>query len=400
VDDFRPQTEALAELVVGYAANVQPDQVVSVLSEPGKEDLTRAVAEAAYRRGARYVDVWYYDQLVKRARIEHAPEDTLDYVPPWWGERQARLGELGAARIALEGPAAPGALDDLDPRRAGRDRLPTLAETGPLVNARSTNWTGAPAPTRAWAELVYPELGGDAAHRRLWEEIVHICRLDEPDPAAAWARRMAELSDVGRRLTDLRLDAVHFAGPGTDLTVGLLLSSTWLCAEFTRRDGLRHLVNLPSEEVFTTPDPERVDGTVRATLPLEYVGSIIRGIEVRFEGGHAVSIEAEQGADVLRTAAARDPGAARLGEVALVDRAGRIGPLGTVFYDTLLDENAASHIALGSAYTFAIDESDWPRSNTSQIHIDFMIGSNDVAVTGLTRSGERVPLLRGGDWQI
>ena len=400
MDDFQPPVEELAELVVGFAANVQPDQIVSVLSEPGKEEMARAVAEAAYRRGARFVDVWSFDPLVKRSRIRYAPEETLGYVPPWWGRRMLELGELGAARIALEGPAAPGALDDLDPRRAGQDRMPRLAEVGPVVNARSTNWTGVPAPTRGWAGRVHPDLDPDAAYRKLWEEIIHICRLDEPDPGAAWTQRMAELAGVGERLGMLGLDAVHFEGPGTDLTIGLLPSSRWLAAEFTRRDGLRHLVNLPSEEVFTTPDPERVDGVVRATLPLEYVGSIVRGIEVRFEGGRAVSIDAEHGADVLRTATSLDPGASRLGEVALVDRAGRIGPLGTVFYDTLLDENAASHIAFGSAYTFAIDEGDWPRANASQIHIDFMIGSNEVDVTGVTGTGDRVPLLRGGDWQI
>jgi aminopeptidase len=400
VDDFRPPIEEFADLIVGYAANVQPGQVVSVLSEPGKEDMTRAVAAAAYKRGAAFVDVWYYDQLVKRERIKHAAGDTLDYVPPWWGERLLKLGEMGASRIALNGPAAPGALDDLDPARAGRDRMPTLREVGLVVNDRSTNWTAVPVPTRAWAETVHPDLEPDTAYRELWEQIIHICRLDEPDATAAWAKRTAELNDAGKRLRALDLDALHFEGPGTDLTIGLLPTHRWLSAEFTRSDGLRHLVNLPSEEVFSTPDPERVDGVVRATLPLEYVGSIIRGIEVRFEGGRAVSIEAEHGADVLRTAAARDPGASRLGEVALVDRQGRIGPLGTVFYDTLVDENAASHIALGSAYTFAIDEPDWPRANASDIHIDFMIGSNDVAVTGITAGGHRIPVLRGGDWQI
>jgi aminopeptidase len=400
VDDFQPPIADLAELTVGFAANVQPDQVVSILTEPGKEELTRAIADAAYRRGARFVDPWYFDPLVKRARIARAREETLDYVPPWYGQRITQLGELGASRIALEGPAEPGALDDLDPARAGRDRLPTLREVGAIVNQRSTNWTAVPCPTRGWARLVHPELEEDAAYRKLWEEIAHICRLDEPDPAEAWRRRMAELVAIGRRLDERRFDALHFEGPGTDLTVGLFPSSTWLAAEFTRKDGLRHLVNMPSEELFTTPDPERVDGVVRATLPLEYVGSIVRGIVVRFEGGRAVEIDAEHGAAVLQTAAARDEGASRLGEVALVDRAGRIGPLGTVFYDTLLDENAASHIALGHAYTFATNDDDAARANLSQIHIDFMIGSNDVAVTGITKGGDRVPVLRGGDWQI
>ncbi|MFN2470565.1 MAG: aminopeptidase [Gaiellaceae bacterium] len=397
---FRPPVEELAALVVGFAANVQPDQIVSVLSEPGKEELTRAIAEEAYRRDARFVDVWYFDHHVKRARIAHAREETLDYVPPWYGDRVLRLGEERAARIALVGPAAPGVLNDLDPARAGRDRLPTLREVGTIVNERTTNWTAVPAPTPEWAEVVYPDLDRDPAHERLWSEIAHVCRLDEPDPEAAWRVRMSELADVCGRLGERRFDALHFEGPGTDLTVGLLPSSAWCAAEFTRIDGLRHLVNLPSEEVFTTPDPERVEGTVRATLPLEHVGSIVDGIRVRFEGGRAVSIDADAGAEVLRTAAALDEGASRLGEVALVDRAGRIGPLGTVFYDTLLDENAASHIALGQAYTFTVAEEDVGHLNDSAIHIDFMIGSPEVTVTGLTRSGERVPVLRAGDWQI
>ena len=398
--EFRPPVDALAELIVGFAANVQPGQVVSVLSEPGKEDVTRAVAESAYRRGARFVDVWYFDYYVKRARLAHAADETLDYIPPWYGERVLALARERAARITLAGLAAPRALDGLDPARAGRDRLPTLKEVATVVNERSTNWTAVPAPTRAWAELVHPDLEPEAAYVRLWEEIVHVCRLDEPDPAAAWRDRTRELLAACERLTERRFDALHFEGPGTDLTIGLLPSSTWQAAEFTRSDGLRHLVNLPSEEIFTTPDPERVDGVVRATLPLEYVGSIVRGIEVRFEAGRAVSIEADSGADVLRTASGRDAGASRLGEVALVDRRGRIGPLGTVFYDTLLDENAASHIALGQAYTFAVGGADRHRANASEIHIDFMIGSDEVAVSGLTADGARVPVLRDGDWQI
>ena len=400
MNEFRPPVDALAELIVGFAANVQPGQVVSVLSEPGKEDVTRAVAESAYRRGARFVDVWYFDYYVKRARLAHASAATLDYVPPWYGERVLALGRERAARITLAGLAAPHALDGVDPARAGRDRLPTLKEVATVVNERSTNWTAVPCPTRAWAELVYPDLEPDPAYVRLWEEIVHVCRLDEPDAVAAWRHRMRELVAACERLDERRFDALHFDGPGTDLTIGLLPTSSWQAAEFTRADGLRHLVNLPSEEVFTTPDPERVDGVVRATLPLEYVGSIVDGIEVRFEAGRAVAIEAESGAEVLRTAAARDEGASRLGEVALVDRRGRIGPLGTVFYDTLLDENAASHVALGQAYAFAVDEDDADRINQSEIHIDFMIGSNDVAVTGITAGGERVPVLCGGDWQI
>jgi aminopeptidase len=392
--------QRFAELIVGFGANVQPGQVVGVGAEPGKESLCRAIAAAAYRAGAKFVDVGYFDLHVKRERILHAADDSLDYVPPWYGRRVLELGELRGARIGLTGPAAPGVLDDLDPRRAGRDQLPALKETAEVVNQRTTNWTAAPCPTPAWAQLVHPDLEPEAALARLWEQVAHVCRLDEPDPVAEWERRMETLLTAAERLTDRRFDAVRFRGPGTDLRVGLLPGSRWLAARFETLDGIVHRPNLPSEETFTAPDPERVDGVVRATKPLALSGSIIRGLQVRFEGGRAVSIEAEAGAETLRTTVARDEGAARLGEVALVDREGRIGALDTVFYDTLLDENAASHIAFGRAYGFSVDEGDRDQANLSEIHVDFMIGGDEVEVDGITSGGAEVPVLRGGAWQL
>jgi aminopeptidase len=392
--------QRFADLVVGFAANVQPGQIVAIGTEPGKLELTRAMADSAYRAGAKFVDVMQFDLHVKRSRILHAPEDTLDYVPPWYGERILALGELRAARIGLTGPSAPGLLNDLDPQRAGRDQLPFLRESSIVVNARTTNWTAVPCPTAPWATLVFPQLEPEAALARLWEQVIHMCRLDEDDPVASWRERQQVLVGVSERLTQRRLDALHFEGPGTDLRVGLLPTSRWLAARFETVDGIVHMPNLPSEEIFTAPDPARVDGVVRSTKPLVVGGTIIRGLRVRFEAGRAVSIEADEGGELLAQYARRDDGAARLGEVALVDAAGRIGPLDTVFYDTLIDENAASHIAIGSAYEFTAGEDDRERINRSQIHIDFMIGSPEVDVTGLTSAGERVPVLRQGIWQI
>jgi aminopeptidase len=274
--------ERFADLVVRFAANVQPGQVVAIGSEPAKVEMTRAVADAAYRAGAKFVDVAYFDMHVKRSRILHAPEETLDYVPPWYGERMLALGELHAARIGLTGPSAPGLLNDLDPRRAGRDQLPFLRETSEVVNARTTNWTAVPCPTEPWASLVLPDLEPAAALARLWEHVVHMCRLDEDDPVAAWRERQDVLAGVSERLTQRRLDALHFQGPGTDLRVGLLPTSRWLSARFETVGGIVHMPNLPSEEIFTAPDPERVDGVVRSTKPLVVGGTIIRGLGVRF----------------------------------------------------------------------------------------------------------------------
>jgi aminopeptidase len=395
-DDIRK----LAELLVGFGANVQPGEIVGMTAQLGNEPIVREIARAAYQRGAKWVDVLWWDPWVKRARIEHAEADTLDYIPAWIGRRMAWLGEEHASRISFVGPD-PAAAADLDPARAGRDVLPFVAEIPQVVNARTTSWTAAPYPNTAWAEQVYPGLTGEEAVDRMWDELRHVLRLDEPDPVAAWQARASTLNGAAARLNERGFDAVHFSGPGTDLTVGLLPSSQWLAAEFTTVDGKVHYPNLPSEEIFATPDPERVEGHVTATKPLEFYGSQIDGIRVRFEGGRAVEIDADKGADALRGIAAKDDGASRLGEVALVDGEGRIGPLGTVFHETLLDENSASHIALGNGYTIGLaDEADHARANVSAIHADFMIGSPEVDVDGITAAGERVPVLRGGAWQI
>jgi aminopeptidase len=401
MDEFGEPTRKLADLVVGFGANVQPGQIVGLTSFPGKEPLTRQVARVAYERGARWVDVLYFDYWIKRERIARAPEDSLEFVPPWMLDRLQWLSDEHAARIWLSGPPAPKAFEGLDPKRAGRDLLPYLPLTGKIVNARTTNWSICPGPTPAWAEAVYPELPSEEAYRKLWESLVHICRLDADDPTAAWGERMNTLRSVAARLSEHRFDRVRLHGPGTDLTVGLFPSSQWHAADFETVDGVRHYPNIPSEETFTTPDPDRADGYVTATLPLELYGSVISGIRVEFAGGRAVKIDAERGADTLRAAAAKDEGASRLGELALVDRDGRIGPLGTVFLDTLIDENAASHIALGSGYQLGVDdEADKARVNESQIHIDFMIGSPELDVDGIRGDGETVPLLRAGAWQI
>jgi aminopeptidase len=374
---------------------------VAISSEPGKEPLARAVADVAYEQGAKFVDLSVFDIHLKRARALHAPPETLTFVPPWYGERVRALGEHRCAVIALAGPVAPRLMEDVDPALLGKDMLPRIRESIEVVNQRTTNWTVAPCPTAGWADLVFAELDADAALERLWKEITHVCRLDEPDPVDAWQARMQRLAEVGRKLDALGLNELRFEGSGTELTIGLLPGSRWQYAQLETVDGVVHAPNLPTEEVFTTPDPERVEGVVRATKPLFASGALITGLRVRFEGGRAVEIEADAGADTLRTLSQRDAGAARLGEVALVDREGRIGNLGTVFFDTLLDENAASHIALGQGFEFAVDsEEDRARVNRSELHLDFMIGGSDVAVSGVRADGEEVPLLVGGEWQI
>jgi aminopeptidase len=392
--------DRLARLAVEVGANVQPDQVVVVVAAPGMEDGYRAVAEHAYGRGARFVDLVIWDGHLKAARLRHAPEETLGWMPSWYHDRALAYGEQHVARITLVPLIDPGLLRDVDPARAGKDPLPMIPEGARVVNDRTMNWTVLPYATPAWATALYAGLDAGDAVERLWQELVRVCRLDDPDPAAAWLERGNQLRAAAERLNALRLDALHFEGPGTDLVVGLLEGSVWTGAWMETADGVRHLPNIPTEEVATAPDPLRVDGVVTATKPLSEAGPLIEGLRVRFEGGRAVAIDADKGVELLRARSATDEGASRLGEVALVDREGRVGQSGTVFKTTLLDENAASHIALGNAYAVTAEPTYRDRINTSAVHIDFMIGSDDVAVTGITRDGSRVPVLHDGTWQI
>ena len=214
--------ERFADLAVGFGANVQPGQIVAVECEPGKEYLVRAIAAGAYRHGARFVDVVWFDPHVKRARIGHANPRTLEFVPPWYGRRLLALGDWQAAYVGLSGPSAPALLSDLDPALVGKDRLPMLKEATKVIDDRTMNWTVVPCPTPAWAELVFPELDPAGALERLEREVLHVLRLDEEDPIAAWRARVDTLAAGAARLTERRFDALHFAGPGTDLEIGLL----------------------------------------------------------------------------------------------------------------------------------------------------------------------------------
>jgi aminopeptidase len=390
----------LAELSV-YGANVQEGQIVLVFTEIGLEAQTCATAEAAYKRGAKFVEVVYFDPYLKRVRIENADPDTLGFVPQWYGERVLQHAEQNGARISMRSVTAPNLMDGVDKSLLGKDALPSVKETLKVIDERSTNWCYVPAPHPAWARLVHPELSADEAYEQLWRELEHVLRLDEADPLAAWDERISVLNDHAARLAEQRFDAIELRGPGTELTIGLLPTAAWATVDFSTAKGLRHVANLPSEEVFTTPDPGRTSGHVTATKPLVLNdGTIIRGLTVRFEDGVAVEIDADENVEALRGLTNIDDGARRLGELALVDGEGRIGPLDTVFYNTLLDENASSHVALGNGFPFLVEDADRERCNKSAQHLDFMIGSAELEVDGVTADGERIPVLRNLDWQL
>jgi aminopeptidase len=391
--------DALARLIAGAGVAVTDGQIVVVSATLGQEEIARAIAGACYDRGAQYVEINYGDPYLRRTRLTRASDQALGTIPPWTRRRMLDVEEAGGATIALTGPVAPKLLDDIDPARIGRDRV-SIPEAMEVVSRQKLRWTVVPGPTPDWAALVF---GDDApeALDRLWDQIARVCRLDAEDPVRAWRERSAELAGVAGRLHDAQLDSLHFGGPGTDLTIGLLPGTRWDGGGTTSSEGVDYLPNIPTEEVFTSPDPERTHGMVTSTRPLLVSGRTVSGLRIRFEAGRATEIDADDGAELIRELIAQDENAARLGEVALVDSASRVGESGLVFHDTLLDENASSHIALGFGFSHLCDDARCAeRVNVSGIHTDFMIGGPEVEITGTTRDGQEIPVLMRQSWAL
>jgi aminopeptidase len=393
------QIPALARLAAEAGINTTENQTIVVSASLGQQDLARAIAGACYDLGARYVEVNYGDPYVRKVRLTRAPDSALGAIPPWTRRKVLDVEQDGGATIALTGPVAPHLLDDVDPGRIGRDQV-AIPEQMEVIGRQRLRWTVVPGPSEGWAKLVFGDDEPDALPR-LWEAIGVICRLDADDPVKAWRERTGELGQMAQRLDGAQLDSLHFTGPGTDLTIGLLDGARWEGGGMTSADGIRYLPNIPTEEVFTTPDPERTHGVVASTKPLLVSGRTISGLRMRFERGRAVQVDADEGAELMRELVARDEHADRLGEVALVDSSGRIGRSGLTFHDTLFDENAASHIAVGGGFPhLTADERTAARVNASGIHTDFMIGGPELTVTGTTRDGRELPVLMHQDWAL
>jgi aminopeptidase len=393
-----------AELLLSVGVNLEEGQELFVDCFVEHAPLARAVARAGYRAGARRVDVAYLDKFVDAAMVEYAAREEIERGAPWLIERARTMEDRGAALVSFSGDPAPRLLDDLDPDRVAIPRAKDLtAERIRVALGDRVRWTIASYPTDGWAERAL----GTPDVDRLWQAISTTVRLDEEDPTAAWLAHVERLEARAAALNELRLDAVRLHGGGTDLKVGLLTQSHWRSGRHRIADRA-FVANMPTEEVFVTPDRGRTEGIVRSTKPLPLNGLVVEGLEVRFRDGAIVEVDADRGAEVVREQVATDEGAARLGELALVDRESLVAKTGLTFFNTLFDENAACHIAYGhsagaltdDALALSPDEQLAAGINQSNVHTDFMIGGAEVDVDGILEDGTVVPLLRQNVWQL
>ncbi len=402
------QLDRLAEVAVRVGLNLQPGQDLLLTAPSTALPLVRAIAVQAYRAGAGLVTPLISDEAVTLARFRNAPDASFDRAANWLFDGMAAAFDANTARMGIVGDN-PMMLSAEDPAKVARANKANSLAYRPAMQKITTfqiNWNLTAYPTPAWARLVFPDLPEDEATRRLAEAIFAVSRIGGDDPVGAWAAHNAALHARCAWLNGQRFAALHFTGPGTDLTVGLADGHAWLGGATTAKNGITCNPNIPTEEVFTTPHARRVEGYVRATKPLSHQGTLIEGIEVRFEGGRIVEARASKGEAVLQKVLDSDEGARRLGEVALVPHSSPISQSGLLFYNTLFDENAACHIALGQCYstcfvdggTLNPEQVAAQGGNSSVIHIDWMIGSGQIDIDGIGADGSRTPVFRKGEW--
>jgi len=406
---FEEQLQSYADLVVKIGLNLQPGQRLIIRSAPvDAAPLVRAITAGAYKVGAPLVDVYWEDDAMTLARFECAPRNSFTEFPAWTTEAILQGVKRGDALLSIHSNN-PDLLNGQDPKLVStyiHTREEHLLPIRNYTMRDAVNWLVIGVPIESWAAKIFPDAAAADRIPKLWETIFAVCRLDRPDPIAAWQAHIQDLIARSRYLNGKSYTALKYTGPGTDLTIGLPKGHIWKGAQSKSEKGITFVANLPTEEVFTMPDRNRVEGVITATRPLNHQGMLIDGFQLTFSGGRVVEATAKQGQSVLRDLIAADDGAGRLGEVALVPHSSPISQSGLLFYNTLFDENAASHLALGRAYRFNVqggtvmseDEFAAAGGNYSLFHVDFMVGSDKLDVDGLTADGKTEPVMRQGEW--
>jgi aminopeptidase len=406
--DFDRNLDRLAETAVRIGLGLAPGQELVMTATLDAVPLARRITEHAYKAGASLVTTLFADEESSLLRFRHGSDAAFDSAASWLYEGMAQAYRKGAARLAIAGND-PSLLSNEDPEKVSRVNRAMSQAYRPaleLIVRHDINWTIVACATPAWAAAVFPGLPQHEAMARLWDAIFAASRANQPDPVTAWKEHDANLHARADRLNQKRYSALHFRGPGTDLRVGLADDHLWLGGGTMAHNGRYCIPNIPTEEVFTTPHKDRTEGKVTSTKPLSYQGALIEGISVQFQSGKIVQAHAAKGEHVLQKMIDTDEGGRRLGEVALVPHSSPIASSGLLFKNTLFDENAACHIALGQAYSTCLKNGDslTPEqlaargANSSLIHVDWMIGSNRIDVDGVTADGRAEPLMRSGEW--
>lgn len=408
IANFEHKLAQYAHLIIKTGVNIQPGQTVVLYISVTQQQLAHLIVKEAYAAGANEVIVKWNDTFTSRQFLAHASEERLENIPAYVSAEADHIVEQHAARISVISED-PDAFSGIDPKRIAKNQA---AMGKALLNVRKATqnndltWTVVAASDLAWAKKVFPDLSDTEAVDRLWEEIFKTCRIDQKDPIKAWQEHDQTLRNKAKWLNDEQFVALHYTSPKTDLTIGLPKKHIWEGAGSFSVDGIEFMANMPTEEVFTAADKDRIDGYVTSTKPLSYAGNILEDIKFTFKAGHVTKIEAKSGQDILEHLIETDAGASSLGEVALVPDPSPISRSGIIFFNTLFDENASNHLALGSAYPFSIQDGTTMDDealaaaglNLSQIHVDFMMGSADMNIDGIRADGTKAPIFRNGDW--
>lgn len=408
MEDFQKSLEKYAELVVKVALNIQKGQKLHINAAIENADFVQNITRKAYQAGAKKVYTDLYDPMIQRITYEEAPEEGLAEFPDWRVKMFDELIDEGGALLNVAA-LDPDLLNGIDPERIAISRKASGNALGRFQDAQTNGgitWCILSVPTKKWAAKIFPNLDADKQVDALWEQIFYTTRVDLDDPVAAWEEHLRNLEEKADYLNDKDFKALHYKAPGTDLTIGLADDHLWKAASFTTKKDIRFIPNVPTEEVFTMPHKDRINGTVTSTKPLNYGGNLIENFSLTFKGGKVVDFQAEKGYDTLKSILDTDEGARSLGEVALVPHDSPISNSDLIFFNTLFDENASCHIALGNALSLNIKDADNQAKeelaakgfNKSITHVDFMIGSAELDIDGETKDGQLIPVFRNGNW--